>query len=96
MIEQEKREKVIKGLECIRDWSQFAVNKGWLVAGASEKMVKYAEEALELLKAQEPKKKCADCGYAFTEGFVHERLVCEKHLEIEISDDWYCADFWEK
>ena len=48
-----EREKVIKGLECIRDWSQFAVNKGWLVAGASEKMVKYAKDALELLKAQD-------------------------------------------
>lgn len=54
MTEQEKREKVIKGLECIRDWSQFAVNKRWLVAGATEKMVKYAEDALKLLKAQEP------------------------------------------
>ena len=49
------REKVIKGLERIRDWSQFAVNKRWLVAGASEKMVQYAEDALELLKAQEPR-----------------------------------------
>lgn len=47
------REKVVKELECIRDWAQFAVNKRWLVAGASEKMVKYAEDALELLKAQE-------------------------------------------
>ena len=28
-------EIVINGLECIRDWSQFAVNKRWLVAGAS-------------------------------------------------------------
>lgn len=51
----DKREKVIKGLECIRDWSQFAVNKRWLVAGASEKMVQYAEDALELLKAQAPR-----------------------------------------
>ena len=55
MTEQEKRDKVIKELECIRDWSQFAVNKRWLVAGATEKMVKYAEDALELLKAQEPR-----------------------------------------
>lgn len=48
-------------------------------------------------KAQEPKQmRCEDCGYAFTEGFVHERLVCEKHQEIEISDDWYCADFWKE
>ena len=45
----DKHEKVIKGLECIRDWAQFAVNKRWLVAGASEKTVKYAEDALELL-----------------------------------------------
>lgn len=46
------REKVIKGLECIRDWAQFTVNHGWIVGGASEKMVKYAEDALALLKAQ--------------------------------------------
>lgn len=55
MTDSEKRERVIKELECIRDWSQFAVNKRWLVAGATEKMVKYAEDALKLLKAQEPR-----------------------------------------
>ncbi|MBP5709997.1 MAG: hypothetical protein J6W84_03365 [Bacteroidales bacterium] len=51
----DKLGKVIRGLECIRDWSQFAVDRGWIDARASEKMVKYAEDALELLKAQEPR-----------------------------------------
>lgn len=47
----EKLEKVIKGLECI----QLAANKGWLVCGAPERMVKYADDAIALLKAQEPR-----------------------------------------
>jgi hypothetical protein len=55
MTEQEKRENTIKGLECIRDWAQFTVNHRWIVAGAAEKMVKYSEDAIALLKAQEPR-----------------------------------------
>ena len=76
------REKVVKGLKCIRDWSQFAVNKGWLVAGASEKMVKYAEDALELLKAQEPVKPVPSDRYVRTEPvtFDYKCVVCNAGL----------------
>ncbi len=64
------REEVIRGLECIRNWAQFTVKHGWIVGGASEKMVKYAEDALTLLKTQaavEPKLigiyyVCGQCG----------------------------------
>ena len=48
-------------------------------------------------KLEQPKEliRCADCEYSYTVGFVHERLVCEKHPEIEITDDWFCADGWK-
>lgn len=40
--------------------------------------------------------RCDDCGYSFCEGFVHERLYCEKHPELgEIKGDWFCADCWK-
>lgn len=40
--------------------------------------------------------RCKDCEYSYTEGFVHERLVCEKHPELgDLSDDWFCADCWK-
>ena len=40
--------------------------------------------------------RCKDCEYSYTEGFVHERLKCEKHPEFfDISDDWFCADCWK-
>lgn len=61
-------------------------------------------DALELLKEQEAKKviestnivRCDDCGYSFCEGFVRERLYCEKHPELgEIKGDWFCADCWK-
>lgn len=52
---EEQRENVVRGLECIHDWAQFTVKHGWIVGGASEKMVKYAEDALALLKALEPR-----------------------------------------
>lgn len=68
-----------------------------------------AENALrcvkkELLKEQEAKKviestnvvRCDDCEYSFCEGFVRERLYCEKHPELgEIKGDWFCADCWK-
>ena len=39
---------------------------------------------------------CKDCEYSYTEGLVHERLVCEKHPELgDLSDDWFCADCWK-
>ena len=73
------RDKVIRELECIRDWSQFAMNKHWLVAGASEKMVRYAEDALEFMKAQEPVEpiyngdcewdECPNCGYVLSKQY---------------------------
>ena len=40
--------------------------------------------------------RCKSCEYSYTEGFVHERLVCEKHPELgDLSDDWFCADCWK-
>ena len=40
--------------------------------------------------------RCEDCGYSYTEGFVHERLICEKHPELgEVKGDWFCADCWK-
>ena len=40
--------------------------------------------------------RCDDCGYSFFEGFVRERLFCEKHPELgEIKGDWFCADCWK-
>ena len=40
--------------------------------------------------------RCEDCGYSFCEGFVRERLYCEKHPELgEIKGDWFCADCWK-
>lgn len=40
--------------------------------------------------------RCDDCGYSFCEGFVRERLFCEKHPELgEIKGDWFCADCWK-
>ena len=39
---------------------------------------------------------CKDCEYSYTEGFVHERLMCEKHPELcDLKDDWFCADGWK-
>lgn len=40
--------------------------------------------------------RCKDCEYSYVEGFVHERLLCEKHEELgELSEDWFCADGWK-
>ena len=40
--------------------------------------------------------RCDDCGYSFCDGFIHERLYCEKHPELgEIKGDWFCADCWK-
>ena len=40
--------------------------------------------------------RCKDCEYSYTEGFVHERLMCEKHPELcDLKDDWFCADGWK-
>lgn len=40
--------------------------------------------------------RCKDCEYSYVEGFVHERLKCEKHPELEeLKDDWFCADCWQ-
>lgn len=37
--------------------------------------------------------RCRNCKYCFTEGFVHEHNICEKHEDIQGQpDDWYCAD----
>jgi hypothetical protein len=37
--------------------------------------------------------RCKDCKYCFTEGFVHEHNVCDKHEGIQGQpDDWFCAD----
>ena len=40
--------------------------------------------------------RCKDCEYSYCEGFVHERLMCEKHPELgELKEDWFCADCWQ-
>ena len=40
--------------------------------------------------------RCKDCEYSYTEGFVNERLLCEKHPELGvISEIWFCADCWK-
>ena len=40
--------------------------------------------------------RCKDCEYSYAEGFgKNERLLCEKHPEIKIADDFYCADGWD-
>ena len=40
--------------------------------------------------------RCKDCEYSYTVGFVTERLMCEKHPELdEVPEDWFCADCWQ-
>lgn len=37
--------------------------------------------------------RCKDCCHCYSEGFVHERNVCEKHPELgNVPDDWFCGD----
>ena len=39
--------------------------------------------------------RCGDCEYSYVEGFVHERLLCEKHQELgNLDENWFCADGW--
>lgn len=90
------KEQVIKGLEQFKsDFKPFCGNNAdW----------KRVDDAISLLKEQEAKKviestnivRCDDCEYSFCEGFVRERLYCEKHPELgEIKCDWFCADCWK-
>lgn len=88
-------EKVIKETE---DGIAFAESRGF--GGLANTM----RDVLSLLKEQEAKKviestnivRCDDCEYSFCEGFVRERLYCEKHPELgEIKGDWFCADCWK-
>jgi len=73
MTEQEKREKIIKGLECCWD-----VQSGWKDARyvcstcpytdnciPCETLAPLMEDALALLKGQEPVKPTWRCGYAY-------------------------------
>ena len=40
--------------------------------------------------------RCKDCEYSYIEGFVNERLLCEKHPELGVlNNDWFCADGWK-
>ena len=53
-------------------------------------------DSLTLLQAQPEIVRCGDCEYSYVEGFVHERLLCEKHPELgELTEDWFCADCWK-
>ena len=50
----------------------------------------------QLLEKPEELVRCGDCQYSYVEGFVHERLYCEKHPELEeLKEDWFCADCWK-
>lgn len=54
------------------------------------------DERIKPLADVEAVVRCDDCGYSFCEGFVRERLYCEKHPELgEIKGDWFCADCWK-
>ena len=82
---EESREKVIEWIEdTLHDHEDLAI------ARISTDVLR---KTVEVLKEQP---KCDDCGYAYVEGFVHEHLICEKHPEFEISEDWFCADFWKE
>lgn len=36
---------------------------------------------------------CRNCKHSYSEGFVHVRLLCEKHPELgDLPENWYCAD----
>ena len=85
-------------------------NCGWSEIIGSPIMCNYSERRTlrdECCEAWKPKEetdeknmvnivRCDDCGYSFCEGFVRERLYCEKHPELgEIKGDWFCADCWK-
>lgn len=56
-------------------------------------------EAIRVLNAQNDNchyakiARCGECARCYTEGFAHERNICEKHPELgNVPDDWFCAD----
>ena len=100
------KEKVINGWECHMEsdtlrCADCPYRDGWRTCNYADTLYK---DVYDLLKEQEAKKviestnivRCDDCEYSFCEGFVRERLYCEKHPELgEIKGDWFCADCWK-
>ena len=90
-------ENVVKAWNCCnpfnRKCKECPYEKDCYHDGISMHMV---ADAIELLKSQPKVVRCDDCEYSFCEGFVRERLYCEKHPELgEIKGDWFCADCWK-
>lgn len=92
MMDRE-REKVIKGLEqFIADFKPFCGNKSdW----------QRVDDAIALLKAQEPVVRCRDCKWGIVttdEDCEHIIAYCNNpdcpvwEADIAVKPDWYCAD----
>ena len=93
MNEQEKWEKVVKGIElCMIPGTGGCEDCPYLGKGICQQLL--GENALELLKAQEPVVRCKDCKHHYfaSNRVLHEQsYVCDKH-GINVTLTWYCAD----
>ena len=104
------REKVIKEYEgyvnsyiflTTSDNYEFEMHKAVLALLKEQEaeISKISNAYLDLVgKASKQPKiiRCKDCEYSYAEGFVNERLLCEKHPELgELTEDWFCADCWK-
>lgn len=101
------REEVISHLQIMHTWADFAMEKdiNYFTNYHFMKIVKWMEDALELLKEQEPVVRCKDCKHrptkpnecisGFDLAFADE--VCPCHCDDPYyswypPDDWYCAN----
>lgn len=98
MNEQEKREKVIKGMECCQDCDGYVCRNCCPYHDRNEPegqptcTCRLAHDALALLKAQEPVVRCRDCKYYNTTGCGVGFGWCEDSVVNNgTCDDFYCA-----
>ena len=82
------REKVVKGLEAMREFFGFGLPSQQPVFEAYQNIL---TDALELLKEQEAVVRCRDCKHARRMCQPWNDLVCEKNGQTN-RPDFYCAD----
>lgn len=90
-------EQIISHLQIIRTWAEVDWECGYVSIinpKCCEDIVKWIDEALELLKEQNDIVKCKTCKYwdDTSEGrYIGGWCFCDR-LKFSTSPEWYCAD----